>query len=278
MESSTPPWPNLNRLSLLISTILLAYTLTHFVSISVLQFNLSLLGIYFPIRINFTTLVTWLVAGLTASGTAWLLQSHPTINQRVISTFGHWLLPSLTALVLMRSINLLNFGIAWWIAALGSGLLLVLVLSAEYIALDGSSPFYPLAEIAITGVSIVLFLILAISLHAAEARLFYRVPILSLAALMVYTRVINLRQPGKWALTQASVSFLIIGELAAGFHYWPIGSIVFGLVLTGPLYALVEVNDALPNQEHGLIPEGLLWPGLILILSWGGGFFLSTVS
>lgn len=274
MENRSSPLPDLNHLSLLVSTILLAYTLTHFVSIPALEFDLSLLGIYFPIRINFTTLVTWLVAGLTASGTAWLLQNHPAIDRSPLSTAVHWVLPSLTALVLMGAINMLSFGYVWWVAALGSGFLLLLVLTAEYIALDISSRLYNLAEMGLTGLSIVLFLILAISLHAAETRLFYRVPVLSAAALLVYLRVINLRHPGKWALVQGSVSFLVIGEIAAVLHYLPVGSIGFGLALTGPLYALVEISDALPNQEHDLVPEGLFWPALILILSWGLAFFL----
>lgn len=275
MEERSHPLPDLNHLSLLVSTILLAYTLTHFVSIPALEINLSLLGIYFPITINFSTLVSWLVAGLTASGTAWLLQSHPSFLDRpTLSTTGHWLLPSLTALVLLRAINLLSFGGAWWIAAVGSGVLLTLVFTAEYIALDDSSRYYIAAEICITGLSIVLFLILSISLHASETRLFYRVPVLSFAGLLVFLRIINLRQPGKWALIEGSVPFLIILELAAGLHYWPVGSISFGLALTGPLYALVEVNDSLPGQGRPFQPQTLIWPGLILFLSWGVALLL----
>lgn len=274
MDKQSHPLPDLNHLSLLVSMILLAYTLTRFVSIPAMEFNLSMLGIYFPIRINFSTLVAWLVAGLTASGTAWLLQGHPSLTKPSFSTAMHWLLPSLTALVLMLSINLLPFGRAWWIAALSSGLLLSLLLTAEYIALDSSSQFYIPAEMGITVLSIVLFLILAISLHATETRLFYRVPVISLASLMVYLRIINLREPGKWALIQGLVSFLVIGEIAAGLHYFPVNSIGYGLALTGSLYALVEVSDALPDQDHQLRLEGLFWPAIILVLSWGVAFFI----
>jgi hypothetical protein len=269
MDKQPDPLPNLNHLSVLISTILLAYTLTHFVSIPPYEISLSFLGVYFPIRINFTTLVSWLVAGLTASGTAWLLQSHPTKDQPSASTVIHWVLPSLTALVLMRSINMLPLSSGWWMAALGSGLLLFFVLTAEYIALDESSRFYIPAEMGITALSIVLFLILTISLHSTETRLFYRVPIISLAALMVTLRVINLRQPGSWAFVQGVVSFVVIGEIATGFHYWPMASVNFGLVLTGPLYALIEINDALPTHEHGLQIKLFFWPVVILFLSWG---------
>ncbi len=274
MDERSSNLPDLNHLSLLVSTILLAYTLTHFVTIPAFELDLVVLGIYFPIQINFTTLVAWLVAGLTASGTAWLLQSHPSLTKPSLSTAMHWLLPSLTTLVLMQSINMLPFGVTWWIAALGSGLVILLVLTAEYIAMDNANRFYIPAEMAITGLSIVLFLILAISLHSAETRLFYRVPVISLASSMVYLRIINLRQPGEWALIRSTASFLIIGEIAASLHYFPMGSIGYGLALTGPLYALVEINDALPDENHDLLIEGLIWPAVILILSWGLAFLL----
>jgi hypothetical protein len=174
----------------------------------------------------------------------------------------------------MRAINLLTFGGSWWIAAVGSGLLLTLVFAAEYIALDISSRYYMAAEICITGFSIVLFMILAISLHAAETRLFYRVPVISLAGLLVFLRIINLRQPGKWSLIEGSVPFLVLMEIAAGLHYWPVGSISFGLALTGPLYALVEINDSLPGKEHSFQSRNLIWPGVILGLSWGVALLL----
>jgi hypothetical protein len=277
MENRSHPFPDLNHLSLFISTILVAYTLTHFVSIPALEFDLSLLGIIFPVRINFTTLVAWLVAGLTASGTAWLLQDHPSHNtdkNPALSTAIHWLLPSLTALVLFSAINLLSYGAAWWVAALGSGLLLTLVLTAEYIVMDNTSRYYIPAEMGITGLSIVLFLILAISLHSTETRLFYRVPIICLAALLVYLRIQNLRKPGRWALIPGAVSFLVIGQIAAGLHYWPVGSVGFGLALTGSLLALVEIHDILPDGNQELQWTRLIWPILILIMSWGLAIFL----
>ena len=86
---------------------------------------------------------------------------------------------------------------------------------------------------------------------------------------MVTLRVTNLRQPRQWGLVQGVVSLLVIGEIAAGFHYWPMDSINFGLVLTGPLYALIEFSDALPNQEQGLQIKSIIWPLVILVLSWG---------
>ncbi len=273
MSNNRDQLPDLNTLSILVSTILLAYTLTHFVSIPTLQYEITFLGIYFPIRFNFSTLVTFLVAGLTASGSAWMLQDHPA-RDRYQSTAVNWLLPSLTSLVLMLAIEQIPFGGLWWIAAFSSGILLILVLIAEYIVLDPSNPFFLPAEIGITALSIALFLILAISLHSTEVRLFYRVPILSVSSALVYLRVIHLRQNSFWAITQGSVSFLLVGEIAAGLHYWPMQSINFGIALAGPLYALIEISDHLPGVDSKPQLQEIIWPLLIVIISWGIAFLL----
>ena len=259
--------PNLQTLSILVSTVLLAYTLTNFVSFPTLHYEITLLGIYFPINLNFSSLVTLLVAGLTTSGSAWISADHPS-QDRYSNTLVHWLLPSLTALVLMLAIEQLPFGAAWWIAAFFSGIVLMLVLISEYIVLDASNPYYLPAEMGITALSVVLFLILSISLHSAGIRLFYRVPVISIAALLVYLRIIHLRQKGFWAITQGSVSFLLIGEIAAGLHYWPMPSINFGIALAGPLYALIEISNNLPETSSKFQRDEMVWPILILIVSW----------
>jgi hypothetical protein len=180
----------------------------------------------------------------------------------------HWLVPSLTALVLMLAVEQLPFGVYWWIGAGASGLILMLVLTAEYLAMDTSHRYYPLAEMGLTSISIVLFLILAISLHGSDIRLFYRIPVLSAASLLVYLRIINLRGKGSLAWVGGGVCFLLVGELAASLHYWPAGSVSFGLALTGPLFALIEISDRIPEPGNNFRQVDLFWPGIILLLSW----------
>ena len=265
--------PDLNKLSILVATTLLAFSLAQFVSIPDQVIEFSILGVFFPIRLNFSTLVSLLVAGLTASGSAWLLESHPAANT-FRSTAVHWLLPSLTSLVLFQAIDQLPLGVIWWLAASVSGLVLTLVLVSEYIVLDRTNQLFILAEMVITAIAIVLFLILAISLHTAETRLFYRIPLLSFAALLVYLRVIHLRQNGYWAFVQGSASFLLIGELAAGLHYWPVGSIGFGIALTGPLYAIIEISDRLPSPGSKIAKDQIVWPLIIILLSWVCAIFI----
>lgn len=265
--------PDLNRLSIIVAGILLAYTLTNFISIPDQDLSFTLFQVFFNFRINFTTIVSLLVAGLTASGTAWLIDEH-WVQADPLNSIIHWLLPSLTALVLMLAINQLAFGPVWWIAAGISGAGILLVLTAEYVVLDPDNLFYAPAEIVITAISVVLFLLLAVSLHNAETRLFYRVPVLSTAALMVFLRILHLRRNGIWAFNLGAAAFVLIGELAAGYHYLPLGSIGFGVALTGPLFALIEIcSDAPTSLASGKL-KTLIWPAVILLLSLISAIFL----
>lgn len=264
--------PDRHILSMLVGMILLSYSLTHFVSIPARKFELVIAGVYLPIVINFSTLNTLLVAGLTASGSAWLINQHPAAKEK--RTLEHGIIPSLSSLVLMAAIEQLPFGPVWWAAALGSGLALALILIAEYIILDPDHIYHLAAEIAIASLSLVLFLILAIALHAGGTRLVYRIPLISLSAVLVFIRILHIRRGQFWALPQVGVVVVLLGELAAGFHYWPLSSISYGIALLGPLYALVEFTDNLHQDPPQRGITRWLGPSLILVLSWTVAFLV----
>lgn len=259
--------PDLNTLSVLISTVMLAYTLTHFVELPLLSLNLRIFGIFLPLRLNFPILVSLLVAGLVASGTSWMLADHPAIEADSI-TVEHWLLPGLTSLVLMLVVEQIPFGFLWWIGAALGGLVLMLVLMAEYIAVDAKNRYYPLAEVGITSLSMAFFFMLALLLHSVELRLFFRVPIVSLAAGLVYLRVLHLRTGGQWLFTPALISLLIIGQLSAGLHYWPLNPVSFGIALLGPLYGLIEFGEAYHRAGLDIPLQQIVFSTLIVLISW----------
>lgn len=267
MQGDKYHFPNLDNISVLAATILLAYALTHFVSLSLTEFEIQVAGVYLPITLNFSTMVAVLITGLTATGAAWLFHEHPGLEGEI--SVQHWLLPSLTALVLWLTVEQVPFGGQWWVAASLSSVVLVLVLMAEYMVVDDSNPYYIPASIGITAIALTLYFILAIALHSAEVRLFFRVPALGLAAGLVLLRVIHLRAHGEWALGPALLGVLLIGELACGFHYWPLDSVSFGIALSGPVYALIELSENLLDSESKTLVQIIVGPAVVLIIAWG---------
>ena len=85
-------FPPANRLSVLLAAILLAYALSQFVNIESHIIPIQFLGVLLPVQIEFNTLVSIAVAGMTATGTDWLLRAHQRLGDK--STVPHWLLPT----------------------------------------------------------------------------------------------------------------------------------------------------------------------------------------
>jgi hypothetical protein len=262
-------FPQGDHLSVLVATIMLAYTLAKFVNIPPQLIPIEMAGISLPIIFQADTIVALLVAGMMATGADWILRGHPGLANR--STAPHWLLPALTAWIISLPLNALPFNGLWWLAFSGGILLVVLVLIAEYIALDPADARQPVAAAGLSGLAYTLFLILGISVASIDLRLYLRLPAVLLGGALVSVRVLQLNtRQWKWAM--ASVSGLVITQLAAGLHYHPITPVSYGLALLGPVYA---INTFLTNyQENQPLRGAVLLPGVILAAVWVLAFFV----
>ena len=272
MEQANRHLPNIDRISVLAGTILLAYLLTPYVNLPVINFTLPLPGISLPIQLNFRTLVAVLVALLTASGADWLIRGHPAYRGQL--TIQHWLLPALTAWVIGSVLFTIPFNPLWWLALGAGGLVLMLVLVAEYIVLDPSDLRYPLASAGLAALAFGLFLALAITLDTAGVRLFLRLPFITAAAGLVTLRVLNLRMAGRWAIWETLTAMILCAQLTAIMQYWPISSASYGLVLLAPLYAVINFI-ALIAQKMSL-RRALLEPAIISVFLFGAAIWLAA--
>jgi hypothetical protein len=256
--------PDSSQLSVLAAIIILAYTLSGFLTIPEHDFAVQLPGLFISIQINIQTVIGFLVAGITAAGASWLYRSHPAI--RSPNVFHHWIVPALTALVIGILLFQLPYGIAWLLGLFIGGGILVLVLLAEYIAIDEQDLRQPMAVIGLTSVSYALFLILAVSLRTSGVRLFIVLPAITLATWLVSLRVIHLHLYGEWTMIESAIIAIILGQIAAALHYWPFSPISYGLVILGPAYALNSLMIRLiegKNNRHALRE-----PILALLVSW----------
>jgi hypothetical protein len=257
--------PDKEKLSILAATILLANTLTRFLDISSSSITLQILGIYFPISINLRSVILLLTIGITASGTQWLIQSHPGLkNQR---TYQHWFVPAFTSWVVSFPIGQLPFGFPWLASLFFGGVVVILVLIAEYITVDPEDSRQPLAASGLTAVSFAIYLTFDITLHNAGVRLVLLLPAIVLASFLVSLRTFQLRFFGVWAFLEAGTIALVSAQIAAALHYWPITPIAFGLALLGPTYALTSFMSNLVESEP--VSQALLEPSIILALIWG---------
>jgi hypothetical protein len=262
--------PNTDRLSVVVASILLAYAFLPFVNIPSRVLVVPLLGVVFPFKVNFATVIALISAGLAALGTDWLLRDHPALisaglgRQRV---YEHWLVPALTAWVIEVPLSYLGVGLQWWVVLGFGGLLLVMVFMAEYIAVDPYDNRYAAATIGLTSVSYALFLILVIALVGQNTRLYVLVPALFAALFLLTLRNLHLRLGGRWCPGWSFATALIVSEAAAALHYLPLTPLRSGLVVLGLAYGL--------SSFAGSVEEGRPWqvwwvePAVMLTILWG---------
>ena len=260
--------PDTDRVGMLTATVLLAFALARIVQAPAFEVELQLPGFLLAFPLNISSAVSLLTAGLTATGMDWLLRGHPSLNGR--ATVQWWLLPTLSAFVIRVPLAVLPSG-AWWVGFVVTGTFLFFVFIAEYIVVEPGAPFYATSMAGLTAISYTLFFILAVALRYSDARLFLAAPALFLASGLASLRIMHLRL-GSWEFAWALGIAFVCVQVASGLHYWSISPVQFGLMLTGPLYALT--NLAVNIGEELPIRRAMVEPGVVTAVSWGLAIFI----
>lgn len=262
--------PNIDQISIIVAGILIAYAVSRLSNIPVREFRFQILGFFVTINLNIQWITIPIVTGLAASGSDWLIHSHPQWNGRL--AVQHWLLPMLTALVLAFPITQLPYGVSWWLTFLIGAAILMAVLLAEYIIIDPHDLRQPLASSGLISVSFALYFIFCLAIFLFGYRLIFALPAIILASFLVSLRSFNLRFPQHWMLLESGLIALVAGQVATALHYWPISPISYSLAILGPTYAIflliVRLHSAF-IKKHTFTE-----PLLILFLCWALAYWL----
>jgi hypothetical protein len=254
--------PDTNQLSVLVSTILLAYALTPFITIPASDFSVQLPFGTFRIPFNFSSLVSLIVAMLAGLGMDSILRKHPHFEGG--NTYQHAILPALIAWAIGVPLSSLANQPAWWAVFALGGALLALVFVAEYIVMDFSDVRFALSSIGLTALSFAMFLILAIGLRASSARLYLALPTLLLPLGVVSLRTLYLRLNRRWCFAWVAAITIVVGQIATGLQYLPVSPAGYGLILVAAGYALTSLAGYL--EEGRPWRSALIEPGIILAI------------
>jgi hypothetical protein len=262
--------PESTRISVLTAAVLLAFALTRVLSATPLFSMLVPVGNFrMTIAINLNTVIVLLAAGVTATGMDWLLRTHPALDKG--GTREHWLLPTLTVLVIGIALYTLPNTPVWWVGfGVGAGIFLVVAL-AEYVVVDPNDARYQAATAILTVIAFVIFLILATALKAVNARLVMVVPALFVAGGLAALRTMHLRLNQRWEYAWAAGVGLVAAQLGAALHYLPLSPVQFGLALLAPLYAVTVLAVSL--AEGNPFRRAFLEPLLMLAFFLGMAFW-----
>ncbi len=259
-------FPNLSQLSIISAAIMMAFALTRLIAFPAQSITFSVLGVGLDFILDFNTIITLLTVVLAAAGMDWLIQSHP--QKDAYKTFWshgrHWIVPILTTFVIGIALNTFSGEVVWWVIYGMGSLLLIAVLVSEYNIIAASHNMsHLLAAIGLTGLSFALFLLLSITVYAADLRLVFRLPILSVGAMMVVSRTFYLRS-ANWQLIWALVISILIGQLVIGFQYLPLNPTQTSVILVGITYSLTSMVMGVKESRD----RWSLWaePALMLFL------------
>jgi hypothetical protein len=254
--------PDIDRFSIIMAMILIAYALTAIITLPTQTLELQLPGFLFELDINYLTIMSVLVAVLAAAGCDWLISGHPYFERK--TRWQHWFIPALTAMIIGVPLNVMEVGPAWWwVFALG-GILLAVVLVSEYISVDAGDSRSPVAVISLSAVSLALFLTLAISLRGSGVRLYLVLAAIAPAAFLVTARSLLLRTGGTIKTAWAIGITVILVQLATGTFYLPLRPIQFGVIAAGALFALITLATNMVESR----PTRTAWiePLLLFVL------------
>lgn len=256
--------PNQERLSVVLATILLGFALSQFIQKPESGSLLSVVGILIPINFNISTLITIAVAGMTATGTDWLLRDHPGLQGK--STVPHLLLPAITAWVQSVILNNMAETPFKWIAFLVGGIFLLIVILAEYIVIFPEDYRKPIAVSLLSALFYAVILALSVALDSTNQRLIIILPAVSLGTGILSIRIFQLQLEKEWPLLPSLATMLMVTQIATVLHYLPVSSLSFGLILLGALYFTITFTIGVENGTNprraaveGLIPMLLVW-------------------
>jgi hypothetical protein len=247
------------RASVVAALVVLGLILAAFLQFPTRSFDVTVLGSPLTIRITQTALIAALLVGITCAGTDVIVRSHPTA-QRIEArySFVTWTLPGLTVLlaaVLLPQAPTQLYQLAGFVV---TGLILILVISAEYDTVDPTGRHYLAARLSLNAWAYLLALVVFILIYSAKARSLVSATAVGLASTLLALEF--LRSAGR-------------GEIVWAMNYWRISGITGGLILLLGFY----VATGLTNQQlQGRVTRRVLIEyavvalvGLVVLLRFG---------
>jgi len=237
--------PEFERMSLVMAVILLAYASAQFIDTPTQIITIDIAGLFLNLSINLKTITTVMAAILAGAGIDWILQDgRNTVAERV----EHWMVPALTAWIISLPLSNLPLSRDWWFVFIGGGLLLSLVIIAEFVSWNTEHAFFNYASISLLALSYTLFLMLGISMQALEIRLILMLPALFASAGLISLRVQLLGVSRNWSFVSLVTIAFLTAQFGAALNYWPVSSLSFGVLLLGLLYALNGILGSISNK------------------------------
>lgn len=238
--------PNYDRLSVVVSLILLCLALSLIIELPTRTFSFVVLGSPLTIRFSQNWPVAALLASMACVGTDSIVRLHPLARGRkkkLPCTFVFWILPGLATLLatllLPRAPNR-----TYTLGSLAmTGILLPLIITAEYHTVDPAAPGYRAARLGLNVVAYLIALVLFVLVYGSRARsLLSATATLAGGGLLALDLLHGARQSLGRTSLYALIVGLVMGEIVWALNYSKVNSLTAGILLLLIFYLITGLS------------------------------------
>jgi hypothetical protein len=245
------PSPDRDRLSVLIGIIVLTPVLIRFVNVPPRTISFDVLGS--PISFNMTSiwLTVTMLPALSCMGANAVIRAHPRMSQpNPPRAFIYWILPGLTGLDAALLLEQAPTWSMWWAGLALTGLIITLVIVAEFSTVDPYTLGYPRVRLILNVIAYALAFASFALIYSSRGRSAITAPAVAAVAVILAFELLNtteirLRQ----GLLYSLLIGLLLAESAWALNYWRLSALAGGMILLLTFYVLVgTVQQALLNR------------------------------
>lgn len=234
--------PNYDRLSIVVSLVLLGLALTLVIALPTRYIDADLLGS--PVRIELGTrlVMSLLLGALTAVGVEYIMRAHPKFGTGGLGgySFLFWILPTLATLAAtwFTPVQYQQSGLLVWLVALGvSALVVAGLILAEYRTIDPEDPAYTISRLSLNLFTYLSALFLFTAIYEAKLRSLLSATLVALFAGVLALALLRAERSATyrtWSL--AAVCGLVLGEATWALNYWGVKGLAGGGLLLLAFY------------------------------------------
>jgi len=234
---------NRDRMSVLVAVILLGNLIFCFIELPEHVWTLEPLGSPLEIQITGTWLLVTLMIGLVSTGTNLILHDHPDLGKHPgRPIYISWILPGIMAGLsahLMIHISTCSLLIGGLILV---GVIISLIITAEYKAVSPSATGYPTARLALNVLAYLMAFVLFTIIYQSRTRSLVTASLTLLTATLLALDLLSVADvPFRRVVLFATIVGLIIGQSTWALNYWQIRAWTGGLLLLLIFYITVNV-------------------------------------
>jgi hypothetical protein len=227
--------PRFDRLSILVSLVLFVLVVSHVVELPTRTISFVALGVPTTIYLSGRWIIGALLVVMTGAGVDSIMRSHPqTQNADWAYSLFFWGVPC--ALIILSLVVLpLSPNTLFWLGALAAvGLLLSLVVIAQYYAIDERSPHARAAQWALSLAAYAGVLLFCALIYGARVRSLLSATAISIVSTLLAAELLRphaSRLPVRRAWLYSAMVGVVLGEVAWALNHVSLSAVAAGILL-----------------------------------------------